>query len=101
MYRNDNIVRNPATEGKIFPVWEVCGRWKSTGGSPDIRIYFTGRRYFRLEFSYDRTTVFRRPVYRHWGHPCFYLYGRIDLFYHAGRDVLALSDFGEYVRAEE
>ncbi len=99
MYRNDCIVTNPADAGKIFPVWEACGRWKSTGGSPDVRIYFARKRY-RLEFTYDSATVFRRQIFRLWGHPCFCLYGRIYLSYDARRDVLTLSSYGEYVRAE-
>jgi len=101
MYRNDSIVMNPAAEDTVFPLREVCGRWKSTGGSPDIRIYFTGKRYFRLEFSYDRATVFSRPIFRQRGHPYFYLYGHIDLYYHAGRETLTLSEYGEYVRVED
>jgi hypothetical protein len=100
MYRNDRVMKNPAATESVFPLREVCGRWESTGGSPDIRIYFTGKR-FRMEFSYDRATVFRRQIFRLWGHPCFYLYGRIDLCYDAGREVLTLSDYGEYVRAED
>jgi hypothetical protein len=100
MYRNDCIVRSPAATDNVFPLWKICGRWKSTGGSPDIRIYFTGKRY-RLVFSYDRATVFLCPIYRYWGQPCFFLYGRIDLSYHTERDVLTLSEYGEYVRAEE
>ncbi len=101
MYGNDCIVKDPAATMSVFPLWEVCGRWKSTGGSPDVRIYFTGKRYYRLELSYDHNTVFRRPIYHQWRQLCFYLYGRIALFYHAGRDVLTLSEYGEYVRAEE
>ncbi len=101
MFRNDCIVRNPAATESVFPLWEVCGRWKSTGGSPDVRIYFTGKRYFRLEFSYDHATVFRRPIFRQWGKLCFFLYGRIDLMYYAGRDMLLLSEYGEYIRAED
>jgi hypothetical protein len=101
MYRNDNIVKRPLATDRDFPFWEVCGRWRSAGGSPDLRIYFTGKRYFRVEFSYDRSAVFRRPIYRHWSQACFHLYGRILLSYDPHRDVLTLSEYGDYIRVEE
>lgn len=100
MYRNDRIVRKPAAASD-FPFWEVCGRWKSQGGSPSLRIYFTGRRHHRVEFAYDSTTVLRRPIFRKWGRPFFLMYGRIDLSYNAERDILTLSEYGDYIRAED
>jgi hypothetical protein len=36
-----------------------------------------------------------------WGVTFFYLYGRIRMNYDAGREVLMLSDYGEYIRADE
>jgi hypothetical protein len=100
MYRNDYIVKESSVTDSIFPLWEVCGRWKSTGGSPGLRIYFTGRRYM-VEFSYDHATVFHRPIFRQEGQPYFYLYEQIDLSYNAARDVLTLSCYGKYIRAED
>lgn len=65
-----------------------------------MRIVFTGTRY-RLEFSYDAATVFTCPIRRQWGVTFFCLYGRIRISYDAERDVLILSDYGEYIRADE
>jgi hypothetical protein len=49
----------------------MCGRWVSLCGSPEVRIVFTGTRC-RLDFSYD-----------------------------AEKETLLLSDYGEYIRADE
>lgn len=100
MYRKDNSVIDPLTARTHFPLREVCGRWVSLGGSPDVRIVFTGTRY-RLDFSYDTATVFSCPLRQRWGVTFFYLYGRIGLAYDAETDVLSLSAYGDYIRAEE
>jgi hypothetical protein len=91
------IVSSPR---KRFPLREVCGRWKSLGGSPDIRIYFHGERY-RLEFSYDPAATFDRPLRRRRDDTSFYLFGRVEIAWDDERDVLLLSCYGEYVRAED
>lgn len=101
MYRNDCIVRRPAAAESEFSFREICGRWRSPDGSPDLRIYFTGKRNFRVEFTYGPGVVFRRPIRRLWRKAYFLLYGRIELSYNPHRDVLTLSDYGEYVRSED
>lgn len=83
-----------------FPLQEVTGRWVSPCGSPRVHIVFKGRSY-RLEFSYDADTVFICPIFQKWGVNYFYLYGRIKITYDAGRDILVLSDYGEYIRSDE
>ena len=100
MYRNDYSWTDSATVKTHFPLREVCGRWVSRCGSPQVRIFFTGTHY-RLEFSYDPATVFTCPVRRMWGVTFFYLYGRIRISYDAERETLMLSDYGEYFRADE
>jgi len=100
MYRNNSIVTDPSAARTHFSLGEVCGRWVSLCGSPDVRIVFTGTCY-RLEFSYDPDTVFTCPLRQRWGITFFYLYGRIPISYDAERDVLTLSAYGEYFRADE
>ncbi|GHT57631.1 hypothetical protein AGMMS50239_00320 [Bacteroidia bacterium] len=100
MFRNNSNVPDPCTARTHFPLREIAGRWVSPGGSPEVRIVFTGTRY-RLEFSYDAATVFTCPIRHQWGVTFFYLYGRIRISYDAERDVLILSDYGEYIRADE
>ena len=56
---------------------------------------------FRVAFSYGPGAVFRRPIRRLWRKAYFLLYGRIDLSYNPHRDVLTLSDYGEYVRSDD
>lgn len=100
MYENTSNVSDPCAARTYFPLKEIVGRWVSLGGSPEVRIVFTGTRC-RLEFSYDAATVFTCPIRQQWGVTFFYLYGRIKISYDVERDVLVLSDYGEYVRAEE
>lgn len=100
MFRKNSNVSDPFSARTHFPLWEACGRWVSGSGSPDVRIYFTGKRY-RLEFSYDPATAFNRPIRQRWGVTYFYLYGRVGLAYEDERDVLLLSEYGEYFRAED
>jgi len=100
MFRNNSSVSDPFAAQTHFPLQEIAGRWVSPDGSPEVRIVFTGTRY-RLEFSYDVATVFTCPIHQQWGITHFDLYGRIEMAYDAERDVLMLSDYGEYVRVEE
>ena len=100
MFRKNSSVSDPFAARMHFPLREIAGRWISLDGSPEVRIVFTGTRY-RLEFSYDTSTVFTCPIRQQWGVTCFYLYGRIGLAYDREQEVLVLSAYGEYVRAEE
>ncbi len=100
MYGNDYKATDPVTVRIHSSLREVCGRWVSLSGSPEVRIFFTGMHY-RLEFSYDVATVFTCPILRQREAILFYLYGRINISYDDEREVLLLSDYGEYVRAEE
>lgn len=100
MYSSDYSVTDPMAERTHFPLREVCGRWTSLGGSPDVQIVFTGTHY-RLDFSYDNATVFTCPIRQQWGVTFFYLYGRIGMIYDSEREVLTLSAYGDYLRAEQ
>lgn len=100
MFRKNSRVSESVFAPTHFPLREIAGRWVSLDGSPEVRIVFTGTRY-RLEFSYDARTVFTCPIRQQCGVTCFYLYGRIGLAYDREREVLVLSAYGEYVRAED
>lgn len=100
MCRYDSSVIDPMAARTHFPLREVCGRWTSLSGSPDVQIVFTGTHY-RLDFSYDAATVFACPVRQQWGVTFFYLYGRIEMIYDSEREVLTLSAYGDYFRAEQ
>jgi hypothetical protein len=100
MYRKKSSKSESFAEQSYFSFREVIGRWVSIPGSPAVCIFFTGMRR-RLEFSYDTRTVFICSLRRQRGVTFFNLYGRIEITYDAERDVLLLSDYGEYVREQE
>lgn len=100
MYGNEHGATDPATVRTHCPLREMCGRWVSLCGSPEVRIVFTGTHY-RLDFSYDTATVFTCPICRQWSVTFFYLYGCIKISYDAEKETLLLSDYGEYIRADE
>ena len=88
-----------------FPLWDVRGNWVSREGSPAIRIFRDkGYRYggYCIEITYRDNTVFRCPIKRYLRHVRYFnLYGFVGLSYDRSRDVLHLSDFGNYYRAED
>ena len=100
MYGNEYRATDPATVGTHFPLLEMCGRWVSLCGSPEVRIVFTGTRY-RLDFSYDAATVFTCPIHCRWGVTFFCLYGCIKISYDVEKETLLLSDYGKYIRADD
>ena len=87
-----------------FDMREAAGAWRSREGSPAVRIFRNEQRKrggYLVEVAYDRKTVLRRPIKYFWGIRYFDLWGRIALSYDAGRDVLNLSEYGDYDRVEE
>ena len=80
-----------------FPISDICGMWKSLCGSPDIEIYHDGSR-FRLQFSYKHDTAFTVPLSQCWGITFFNFYGIIRIAYDDERDMLSLTNEGEYKR---
>lgn len=96
---------NPDGPKLDFPLWEVKGSWVSREGSPKIRIY-RNTRYkhggYYLEFVYDEHTVFRCAIRKRYGGVRYFdLYGLVGLAYDPRSDVLQLSEYGNYYRAEE
>jgi len=87
-----------------FPLREIAGSWISPQGAPDVRIFRLRSRKnggLWLEVTYSNPqAVYSRPVRDMFGIRYFDLYGRVGIAYDAERDVLLLSTYGEYVRAE-
>jgi hypothetical protein len=83
-----------------FPIREICGTWVSLYGSPDIKIFHDGSR-FRLRFSYKQDTAFTVPLRQSQGITFFDFYGMIKIAYDDERDLLLLTDEGEYKRVYE
>lgn len=98
MYYEVRILK-AVTAQALFPLCDVCGRWVSPGGAPEIRIGRDGRRY-RLTYTYDRNAAFTVPLSQSGGMTCFDLYGQMQLAYDDERDML-LTDEGLYTRAED
>lgn len=89
---------NPALQVYTsFPLRNICGIWVSLCGSPDLKIYHDGSR-FRLQLSYKDNTAFTVPLCQSWGITFFYFYGMIKIAYDDERDMLLLTDEGEYQR---
>lgn len=88
-----------------FDLREITGSWVSTDGMPAVNIYRNTSRKgggIRLEFTYNNPqAVFDCTIYSVFGQRCIDLYGRVGLAYDGERDVLLLSCYGEYIRAEE
>ena len=88
-----------------FDLWEITGRWISKIGAPAVNIYRNTSRKrggIRLRLTYNNPQAdFDCMMYKVFGQPYINLYGRIGIAYDRERDVLLLSVFGEYVRAEE
>lgn len=84
---------------------DILGRWVSRSGSPRIRIYRNGNRKnggYYIELTYDEKTVFHRLLKRtNRNIRYFELYRAVGLAYDAEHDVLQLSAYGDYYRAEE
>jgi len=105
MQKRNRSTSDPLKNQQYFLLEEIRGRWISCGGDssrmPQVDIYSTGAYHHRIKFSYDSQTVFNCPLWHKWGVTSFYLYGRIQLSYDGDRDVLTLSDYGDYYRAED
>lgn len=104
MYRR-STGSSPSAPQLDFAISDVLGRWISRGGSPRIRIYRNDRRKnggYYIELKYDEKTVFHRLLKRTNRHIRYFeLYRAIGLAYDAEHDILQLSAFGDYYRAEE
>lgn len=95
---------NPLGAKPELALDELTGRWKSREGSPDIRIYKSNERKdgcFLMEFAFKAGELFRCPVKKHQGIWYVNLYGVMSLSYNSDNDVLQLSAYGKYYRAED
>lgn len=88
-----------------FHLREIVGRWVSREGTPAVTVYRNTSRKgggIRLRLTYNNPqAVFDCTMYCVFGLHYIDLYGRISLAYDREREVLILSAFGQYVRAED
>lgn len=105
MQKRNNSQSNPLRNQQYFMLEDIRGKWESCSGDrsrmPKLHIYLSGKFHHRVEFSYNPQTVFNCPLWHRWGIASFYLYGRIRLSYDAERDILHLSEYGDYTRVED
>lgn len=88
-----------------FDLREITGTWVSREGAPTVRIFRNrkcknGCLYLELAYK-NPQAAFSRPIREYFGLRYFDLFGRVGLAYDAGRDVLLLSSYGEYIRVAE
>ena len=88
-----------------FDLWEITGRWVSRSGAPAVTIYRNTSRKgggIRLRLTYNNPqAVCDCAVKCVFGQHYIELYGQLGLAYDREREVLILSSYGEYVRAED
>lgn len=105
MFRTGNETDPQIVSWLDFPLRDITGRWVSSEGTPTVRIFRNTTRKnggLWLELTYNNPqAVYSRPVKDVFGVRYFDLYGRVGIAYDAEREVLLLSDFGEYIRADE
>jgi hypothetical protein len=95
---------NPLESKTEFAMDDITGRWKSREGAPDIRIYKNNEREnggFFMEFAFKAGELFRCHVKKRHGIRYVNLYGVMSLSYNTDNDVLQLSAYGKYYRAED
>lgn len=92
------------TASPVFSLRDISGRWKSAAGAPAVSVYRNTCRKsggFWLELRYSHPhAVFSRPIKNLFGQYYINLYGRLDLAYDAERELLQLSSYGTYERAD-
>lgn len=84
-----------------FTLRNICGKWVSGWGSPNLRIFYDGKR-FRLVYEYAPDTALTfllRKDSR--GNTYFDFFGKMLLTYDSDEDLLKLSIEGSYKRADE
>lgn len=98
-------VTDPCAAHLDFDLWEITGRWVSLSGAPAVTVYRNTSRKgggIRLILTYNNPqVVYDCTVYCLFGQHYIKLYERIGLAYDRELEVLNLSAFGEYVRADE
>ncbi|MDU1892133.1 MAG: DUF3876 domain-containing protein [Dysgonomonas sp.] len=104
MFSKCNI-SDPCAVHLGFDLWEITGRWVSPDGMPAVTVYRNTSRKrggIRLCLTYNNPQVVCDcTVYCVFGQYYIDLYGRIGIAYDREREMLLLSSFGEYVRAQE
>lgn len=86
-----------------FALWEIAGSWVSTQDSTGLRIFRNRERKnggILLELRYATGTVCRRRPNLYFGSWCIDFFGLAELSYDRGKDLLYLSGYGFYRRAD-
>lgn len=104
MFRKSNGT-DPFAARLDFNLRDITGRWVNQDGMPAVTVYRNTSRKgggIRLCLTYNNPqAVFDCTIYSVFGLRYIDLYGRVGLAYDRERDVLLLSAYGEYVRAQE
>lgn len=105
MFRTGNETDPQIVLWLDFPLRDITGRWVSSEGAPAVRIFRNDARKnggLWLELTYNNPqAIYSCPIKEVFGVRYFDLYGRVGIAYDGEREVLLLSDYGEYIRAEE
>lgn len=81
----------------LFPLDRICGRWKSRGKSPPVRVYREGHTY-RIALAYRWGAVLTATLYRNGQGTWAELPERVQVAYDEDNERLVLASEGVYVR---
>ena len=81
----------------LFPLDRICGRWKSRGKSPPVRVYREGHTY-RIALAYRWGAVLTATLYRNGQGTWAELPERVQVAYDEENERLVLASEGVYVR---
>ena len=84
----------------LFPLYWICGEWKSSRKSPPVTVFRDGGAY-KIALTYHLDAVVVGTIYQSGGIIWADLLGRVQLAYDREEDRLVLATEGIYVRADD
>lgn len=83
----------------MFPLYWICGEWKSNRKSPPVTVFRDGGAY-KIALTYHLDAVVVGTIHQSGGIIWADLLGRVQLAYDRKEDRLVLATEGIYVRAD-
>ena len=84
----------------LFPLYWICGEWKSNRKSPPVTVFRDGGAY-KIALTYHFDAVVVGTIHQSGGIIWADLLGRVQLAYDREEDRLVLATEGIYVRADD
>lgn len=84
----------------LFPLYWICGEWKSSRKSPPVTVFRDGGTY-KIALTYHLDAVVVGTIHQSGGIIWADLLGRVQLAYDREEDRLVLATEGIYVSADD